>query len=137
MDKIDRTQRLTYDTYKRPKKTVQDKLTAEDIEEKLKFYRRVDDIIDVALNTHTRYFSIDKKGKKLFRLGGFITKKGNNGKYVVLSNGRSSWSVQIDSSIFYKKLTLEELAEEYEYIIKQKDIKYKKLKSYVKQQLKK
>jgi hypothetical protein len=94
-------------------KTFQDSLTNEQIKEYLKDYKSVDDIYKVAISTHIRYFTIDQKtNNKLFRLGGTLNKFGQNGEYIILSNGELSWSVQIKNTIFYKKMTELELREE-------------------------
>ncbi len=97
--------RLTKDTnYKKVGKTFQESLSPNEIKEKLENYKRVDDIDNIALNTHIRYFTNDKKtGKKHFRLGGFLTKLDKD--YIVLSNGQLSWSVQKNSSIFFAKIS--------------------------------
>ena len=47
-------------------------------------------------------------------MGGILTKFGDNGQYIVLSNGTYSWSVQVATSIFYKKLNLNEIKEQVE-----------------------
>jgi len=89
------TKRLGSDTrYKRPSTgTITDSLqTQSAMMEKLKNYVRVDDIDLVALSTHVRYVTLDKDGVQCFRLGGILTKKADD--YVVLSNGKFSWSVQ-------------------------------------------
>ncbi len=95
--------RLTKDTnYKKVGKSFQESLSPNEIKEKLQDYKRVDNIDDIQLNTHIRYFTNDKKtGKKHFRLGGFLTKIDK--EYVVLSNGQLSWSVQKNTSIFFAK----------------------------------
>ena len=112
------TKRLTRDTsYKPPEKTYQDTLSDIEISKKLEDYTRVKsgDVFTIPLNTHVRYFSTNPKtGEKQFRLGGIITKFGDNGEYVVLSNGTLSWSVQIKNTIFYKKLTINEIKEQVE-----------------------
>ena len=110
------TKRLSRDTsYQRPKKTYQDKLTPEAIEEKLEEYSKVEDLSKVPLNSHMRYFTLnDKTGKKEFRLGGFLTNRDQPEKYVILSNGTISWSVQTENSIFFKKMSIKELKQEYE-----------------------
>lgn len=109
------TKRLTRDTsYKKPTATYQDLLSSEDIAKKLEDYSKVkkDDIFKIPINTHVRYFTLNNKtGDKEFRLGGIITKFGDNGEYVVLSNGTFSWSVQIKNTTFYKKLNLNEIKE--------------------------
>lgn len=80
--------------YSRPDETITDKLqTPQNYREKLKNYTEVDDIDSVTISTHVRYFVWDnKKNLWKFRTGGLLTKK--HPKYVVLSNGKYSWSVQ-------------------------------------------
>ena len=117
--------RLGDDSYKRPKKTLTDKLSAEEIKEKLEDYIEVEDISKVPLNTHIRYFTekINEKGKKTkaFRMGGFLVNKNNYDKYVILSNvpdtgvinnNKKTWSANTKTSIFYRKQTLDEIKEE-------------------------
>jgi len=112
MDKI--TKRLSRDVnYNPPEKTYQSTLNEEDIASKLVDYSRVrgTDIFDVPLGTHIRYFSVDQKtGRKQFRMGGTLTKIGDNKEYIVCSNGTFTWTVQLANSILYKKLSPEELA---------------------------
>ena len=107
-----KTKRLTKDT-KKTNNSYQNNLSPEEIKEKLEEYKRVDDITTVALNAHLRYFIVDEKtGDKQFRLGGFLTKINTEKGYVILSNGQLSWSVQLNNSIFFKKMTFQELKEE-------------------------
>jgi len=119
--------RLGDDSYKRPKKTLTDKLTSEDIKSKLEDYIEVEDISKVPLNTHIRYFTekedkIKKKKIKVFRLGGFLVNKNNYGKYIILSNtpetgvinnNKKTWSVNTQTSIFYRKQNFDEIKEQY------------------------
>ena len=123
------TKRLSRDTsYNRPKKTYQEKLSPKEIKEKLLEYVQVDDITTVPLNTHVRYFSFNPKtGEKLFRLGGFLTRKELDDPYVILSNGSSSWSVQKKTTVFFKKMTIKDLRAEYEDEIKRLTKENKKL----------
>ena len=125
-----KTKRLTNDTnYVRPKKTIQDTLTKEEIIEKLKDYKKVKDITKVLIGSHIRYFIKDLKTKKpLFRLGGNLTKFGEDYKFLILSNGQFSWSVQINENTeYWVKINAKEMQEqiqtELEEII---DDKYKK-----------
>jgi hypothetical protein len=93
--------------------TYQQSLTNEQIKEYLKDYKIVNDIKKVNISTHLRYFTVDPNtNKKLFRLGGKLYKFGDNGKYITLSNGELSWSVQIENTIFYQKMSEEEIMEE-------------------------
>ena len=119
--------RLGNDNYKRPKRTLTDKLSAEEIKNKLEDYIEVEDISKVPLNSHLRYFTEKydekkKKSSKVFRLGGFLVNKNNYDKYVVLSNvpdtgvinnNRKTWSVNTQKSIFYRKQTIDEIKEDY------------------------
>jgi hypothetical protein len=113
MDKI--TKRLSRDTsYKPPDKTYQSTLSDIDIAKKLEDYVRVktSEVLKIPLGCHIRYFSINPKtGEKQFRLGGTLTKFGDNNEYFICSNGTLSWSVQLSTSIIYKKLTPSELKE--------------------------
>ena len=136
--------KLGDDNYKRPKKTYTDKLTDDDIKAKLEDYIEVEDISKVPLNTHVRYFTErinDKKKKeKVFRLGGFLVNKSNYEKYVILSNipetvfsqGKKTWSVNTQTSIFYKKQSIDEIKEEYELEIEELKDQIKFLKKEIK-----
>jgi len=94
-------------------KTFQETLSNEQIKKYLNDYKKVDDISKIGISTHLRYFTLDPKtNKQLFRLGGYLNKFGDNGEYIILSNGDLSWSVQIKNSLFYKKMTDQELKEE-------------------------
>lgn len=98
--------------------TYTEKLTDDDIADKLNDYDKVEDISTVKINTHIRYFSLipDKHGQLIrkFRMGGFLANKDHADKYVILSNGRKTWPVQTASSQFYRKMTLEEIKNIYE-----------------------
>lgn len=108
------TKRLTHDkNYVKPEQTYQQTLSNQEIKEKLKEYKKVDDIRKVCIGTHCRYFSYDHKTKeKLFRLGGNLNKVDPEGRFVVLSNGTVSWSVQVAGTLFYQKMNESEYKEE-------------------------
>jgi len=110
---------ITEDNYKRPKQTYTDKLDEDDIANKLTDYLKVDNIADVKLNTHLRYFTLEADKKtgtvsRKFRMGGFLSNKNSPDKYVILTNGRKSWSVQVANSVFYRKMSNDEIKDEYE-----------------------
>jgi len=93
----------------------QAKLTDKDIAKYLEDYVRIkkDDVFKIPLGNHIRYFNINPKtGEKQFRMGGVISKFGDNNQYLICSNGTFSWSVQLNNSIIYKKLNTNELKEE-------------------------
>jgi hypothetical protein len=113
MNKFTLTKRLGNDNYKKEGKSIQQALSPNEIKEKLQEYVPLNTIDDTPLNSHIRYFTIDKiSGKKQFRLGGFLTKNENENEYVVLSNGKVSWSVQKNNSKFFKKMSYDDLKQE-------------------------
>jgi len=120
---IVKTKRLSKDTaYVRPKKTVQDTMSNDEIKEKLQGYKKVEDIRKILIGSHLRYFAKVKNSKTpVFRLGGFLTKFGDDYKYVVLSNGEFSWSVQLNgTNEFWAKMNQKEFKEKIETEVEQK-----------------
>ena len=112
MSQNNNTKRLTVDKVK-TENSYQNNLSPAEIKEKLEEYKKVEDITKIALNSHLRYFIVNEKTKeKQFRLGGFLTKIDSEKGYLVLSNGKLSWSVQLKNSIFFQKMTFKELKEE-------------------------
>lgn len=107
------TKKITRTTYQRPAQTYQDNLTKQQIKEQLKDYKECTDITGLSVGCHVRYFSLDPKTKKkLFRLGGSVNKIDPEYRFIILSNGTVSWSVQIANTTFWKKLTELEYKEE-------------------------
>ena len=105
----------------------------EELEKKLEDYKKVDDIAQVPIGTNLRYFT-KKDDELVFRMGGNL--KSNNGlpKFVILKNALGvEWSVQVEGTIFYKKMTIQEIKDEYEEIIKELNGKIKKLKERIKE----
>jgi hypothetical protein len=121
--------------YSRPKHTIQDKISDEEINEALKNYIECDDISKVNIGSHLRYFTntINKNGEteRKFRFGGFLKNKDNCDKYVILTNNTVSWSVQVDNVTFFKKMSLDEIKDEYEKIIEEKQQYIKSLKKEI------
>jgi hypothetical protein len=133
--------KISKDEYKRPKYTIQDKLTEEEIEEKLADYIEIENINKVPIGSHIRYYTLvpNKNGEliKTFRLGGQLKNKDNSDKFIILSNGKVTWSVQMDTSILYRKMTIDEIKEDYENIIKELEDSNLQLKKDNKKLLKK
>ena len=107
--------------YKRPTKTYQDTLGKEEINNLLRDYIEVINIYEVPLNSHIRYFTI-KNDKESFRLGGYLSQLNQKKGYIMLTNGKVNWSVQVKNSKFFRKIEIDELRENYENKLK----KYKK-----------
>lgn len=126
----DEEQNYSKNGYVRPATTMTDQLSKEQIEEKLEDYVKVDDIYKVPLGVHMRYFS-NVNGKMAFRMGGLLHKNTGLPEYVILSTtptGKPGWSVQVKDTIFYRKMTLNEIKSEYQGIIDDLIEKNKKLK---------
>lgn len=114
--------RLGNDNYNRPKKTLQEKLTKEEQEEKLIGYQQIDgidDLKELPLGTEIRYFIYSKIGSKVikkFRLGGRLLNKDNADKYIVLATGlppsQKTWSVQVNDAEIYFKQKVEDVIKE-------------------------
>jgi len=132
--------RLVNSNFNRPKTTYTDTLqNKKSMQEKLKNYERVDEIEDVAISTHVRYVTLDKDKKQVFRLGGLLKKI--HSKYVSLSNGTFTWSVQryhyenqgdeepIFETVFFRIIPKEE---RYISVIKDQEQRIKDLESKLK-----
>jgi len=122
--------------YTRPKHTMQDKITEEEINDILKDYIECDDITKIPIGTHLRYFitTTNKKGdtERKFRFGGFLKNKDNCDKYIILTNNTISWSVQVDNTTLFKKMSTEEIKEEYIKVIEENRQIIKSLKKEIK-----
>lgn len=125
--------RLTNDEYKKPPITFTESLAREDIKNLLEDYEQIEDISKITKGTHLRYFIKEKNGEYKFRMGGILTVNNNIPKYVILSNGKKSWSVQIKDTIFFNKKSIEKIKKEIEEEMFQKDEKIKFLINHQKE----
>lgn len=112
--------------YKRPEKTFQDIVSKDEIKKLLKNYIPVGNIFNTPIDTHIRYFSIID-GKKKFRMGGTLAKVNENKGYIVLRNGKITWSVQVKDSEFFKKVDVDDVHKAYEKKIRKYKNKIKEL----------
>ena len=94
--------------YIKPEKTKQESLTNEQIKEALRGYVPVEDVNQIQLGTHVRYFKKFKNGDVKYRSGGSLIKCEPDKPYVILNNGQYGWSVQKKTSKFFRKLTMQE-----------------------------
>lgn len=114
-------------------KTFTENLTKEEINEKLEDYKLVDDISKVPLDTHLRYF-VKKGDTMLFRMGGNLKRNLDLPNYIVLKNALGAeWTVQVKDTIFYKKMSIKEIKQEYDTIIEDLHEKIRKLKQKIKE----
>jgi hypothetical protein len=119
-------------TYKRPVVTYQEQLQQDDISSKLIGYKQIENIFDVPINAHLRYFSGDGNGNQQFRMGGFLKRREPGDPYVILTNGKLDWSVQIANTVWFNKITREVQTDDdrsaLSIVIEQKDAEISRLK---------
>ncbi len=106
------SERLGDDNYTKPPQTFTDRLTQDEINKLLEDYVK-DNIKNIVKGSHVRYFSKDKDGNLKFRLGGMLINTDGLPKYVVLTNGKKNWSVQVKDTIFYGQMSNEQIKKEY------------------------
>lgn len=106
------------DRYEKTDKSYTDTLTNKEIINYLEDYKAVINLDELMVGEHVRYIDLDIKK---FRLGGSIIKI--DVEYIVLTNGCITWSVQKTNKIFFKKIQIKDIRQEYETIIEQ----YKKV----------
>lgn len=100
--------------YLRPPLTYTDKLSKQQVKELLIDYEQIkslEEIKNLTPGTHLRYFEY-KNNELKFRTGGILTVSGAP-DYLILSSGKVSWSVQINKCIFFKRITIKQVREEY------------------------
>lgn len=119
-----------------PKKA--EDLSNDEIEKLLEDYEEVETVNDlkqIPLGTHIRYF-LEKDDKTIFRYGGTLfDAKGAKKGYIILQNGQKRWSVQLKNSSIWRRVSIDDVKDEYDdYVkkletenndLKQKLIKYK------------
>ena len=145
--------------YVRPEVTFQDTLQNKDeMLKRLENYERVDDIEEVPLGTHIRYVTLDRNKKQVFRLGGILRRI--HPKYLSLSNGNHTWSVQryhysddnsddepIFETVYWRTVSKEDILEkmvmnqdekilELQTALQKKQEELNKLKAFIKSHLK-
>lgn len=131
--------KISEDDYNKPEVTLTERLSEDEIKSKLKNYKRlagVDELKDVALGTHLRYFDCINDEYK-FRMGGVLINKKGIPDYVVLSNGKLTWCPQVKRCIFFKKMNNKEIKQEYKDVLEKQvkqiaDLKTKARKKTVK-----
>ena len=133
MNKKKNNNSLINDNYAKPEITATELLTPDEINTRLKnFYRVVpEDIINIPVNTRIQYFQVSSENKFKYRTGGnLIINKAP--LYLILSNGRKNWSVQLDTHIIFAGYDIDKIKIEYEKKLLEKENKIKQLTLYIK-----
>lgn len=119
------------ESYDDPLKPKQDKLSKEEIIEILKEYKKVDDISELKLGTQVKYFTVDKGGELKFRMGGELMLNNGLPDYVILVSGKIMWSVQVKNTIFYRRLSYDEIIEPFKKKLIEKEKEIQLLKDII------
>lgn len=123
---------LINDNYKKSSITATELLSPDEINTRLKNFYRVspEDVINLPIYTRIQYFQVLPDNKFKYRTGGnLIVNKFPS--YLVLSNGRKNWSVQLDTHIIFAGEDIDKIKEEYEKKLLEKDKKIKHLTLYI------
>jgi len=96
--------------YKKPKQTMTEKMTKSEIRNALQDYKE-EKPQNICSGSHIRYF-INDNGTLKFRMGGLV-KVNAYPKYMMITNGKIDWSVQIKDTIFYVKMSIDDIVGEY------------------------
>ena len=115
--------------YERPLITHTEKLSKEQIQTLLEDYEQVksiNDLLKISIGTHLRYFDT-RDGNMKFRTGGVLTVNTGLPDYIILSSGHVSWSVQVKTSIFFRRITLKQYKAEVEKSLLEKEATIKGL----------
>lgn len=120
-----KTEKLSEDNYVRPKETVSELLSADEIKLRLVNYEKVesDNIKKLTPTARIQYFEVikdDDQVKFKYKPGGIIISNGYP-KYLALSNGKKSWSVQLENHIIFKEKDYDQLKKEYDKKLHEKD----------------
>lgn len=106
--------------YVKPLQTFSDKLSNAEIKKMLEDYKETK-ASNLNKGFHVRYFKKEKDNTVSFKTGGVIFSLDGLPDYIVLSNGKLSWSVQVKDTIFYQKMTYAEEKEKMDKLIIKKD----------------
>lgn len=119
-------QRLTDDDYKRPPLTVSDILSPEEVKRILRNYEQVTNLSSLLQGDIVKYFEILDNGKYKYKPGGRVIVN-KQPDYIVLSNGKKSWSVQLNKHVLFREIDIDKIILKYEEIVKGKDKRIEEL----------
>jgi len=128
--KYDGINKYTAENYIRPEIMPNDFINPLELKKRLKFYDLVYDAVDLNSGMHIQYIEYYENTFRYKSGGILITNKYPD--YIVLSNGRSSWSVQLKNNIIFKQKSIYEMKQIYDNIIYKKDMTINELKNKIK-----
>lgn len=134
---IKQNKSLINDNYVKPDITATDLLSKEQIISRLKNYEQVIPTIkNLPVSSRIQYFEILDTDNFRYKPGGTVIVN-KYPKYLVLTNGRKNWSVQIKSHVIFKQKDVSDIENNYETIIRHKNNEIRQLNKKNKDLLKK
>lgn len=120
------------ETYQRPEKTATDLLSPEEIKKRIANYEQVTGpaVGEIVPGARVQYFEVMDSNTYRYKPGGVVIVN-KYPDYMVLSNGRRNWSVQLVNHIIYKEIDVTVLKSNYDTIIAEKDRQIEQLKHLI------
>jgi len=107
--------------------TATDKLSVDEIKILLEDYKKVKDVNNILIGSCIRYFIRDTNGNLEFQLGGEVMSTKRLPTHLILRNGGYIWTIELLDKILFMKMSSDELKQEFNIVLKEKDEKIKQL----------
>ncbi len=119
-------------TYLKPEKTATDLLSPEEIKKRINNYEQVsgDAVADIVPDTRVQYFEVMEDKSFKYKPGGVVIVN-KYPDYMVLSNGRRNWSVQLINHVIFKEIDIDVIKSNYDTLIASKDRQIEQLKHLI------
>lgn len=106
--------------------------TRSDIESQLKNYEKLDSVSvkELANGDRVRYFEVMGNSNFKYKPGGYVLINGAP-EYLVLTNGKKNWSVQLATHVIFKALDYDKMEEAHNKALADKDALIDKLRKMI------
>ena len=88
-------------------------ISPDEVEQRLLNYEQITDCSELIFGDHLQYFEVLADGKYKYKPGGRLIVNAAP-VYIVLTNGRTNWSVQLDRHIIFREISVAKIKEYYE-----------------------
>jgi len=132
-----KTIKLSEDNYVKPTVTASELLDPDEIQRRLRNYEAVEktSVGSIVPASRIQYFELLPDGKYRYKPGGSVVYNGYPA-YLVLTNGKRNWSVQLENHLIYREIDIEKVRRDFEEVLAEKDKKIEHLKSLIEKQKK-
>lgn len=111
-------------------------LSADEIRERIKNHEQIQNPSDLRYGDRIQYFEILQNNEYKYKIGGtLIINKSPD--YIVLTNGKKNWSVQLKQHIIFREISVDKLREHYERLLGDKNRTIEELKYLIQEYKKK